>query len=143
MPREAIAMTRDELLAFLGAQRWVALGTLDPDGTPVGELAPVVLDGERLCLAVPRGSRADDNIRRDPRVCCAADEFPSYYEIRGATVHGRADRVEDGPTRARLAAGFAEAEGPAPSVAEGESELYWLPLDDVFSFDFGKIRNKF
>ena len=124
MPREAIAMTRDELLAFLGTQHWVALGTLDPDGTPVGDLAPTVLDGERLCFAVPRGSRADDNIRRDPRVCCAADEFPSYYEIRGAVAHGRAE------------AHTSERLGPAWSE-------WAIPLDDVTSFDFRKVQNKY
>ena len=37
-------MTRGEMLAFFGAQRWVALGTLDPDGTPVGDVVPVLLD---------------------------------------------------------------------------------------------------
>jgi hypothetical protein len=124
MPREAIAMTRDELLAFLGAQRWVALGTLDPDGTPAGDVVPVALDGERLRFAVPRGSRADDNIRRDPRVCCAADEFPSYFEIRGAVAHGRA-----------------EPSG-APDRLGPDWIEYAIRLDDVASFDFRKMRRR-
>ncbi len=120
MPRQAIEMTRAELLAFVGAQRWVALGTLDPDGTPAGDLVPVRLVEETLRFAVPRGSRADDNIRRDARVCCAADEFPSYYEIRGVVVHGRAE-----PT----------------GVGDGGDWVeYTLSLDDVASFDFRKIR---
>ena len=125
MAREAITMTRDEMLAFLGAQRWVALATLDPDGTPVGDLVPAALDGERLRFAVPRGSRADDNIQRDPRVCCAADEFPSYYEIRGAVAHGRA---EPHGTADRLGSDWIE---------------YAIGLDDVSSFDFRKVRNRF
>jgi len=124
VPREAIAMTRDELLAFLGAQRWMALATLDPDGTPSGELAPVMLAGERLRFAVARGSRAHENVVRDPRVACAADEFPSYYEIRGATVHGSAEACD---TAGRLGPDWVE---------------YELALDDVASFDFRKIRNK-
>ena len=126
MAREAIAMTRAELLAFLGAQRWVALGTLDPDGTPVGDVVPAVLDGERLRFAVPCGSRADDNIRRDPRVCCAADEFPSYYEIRGAVAHGRAEPHAAAENRL------------GPTWTE-----YAIALDDVTSFDFRKVRNKY
>ena len=125
MPREAITMTRAELLAFLGTQRWVALGTLDPDGTPVGDVVPAVLDGERLRFAVPRDSRADDNIRRDPRVSCAADEFPSYYEIRGMVAHGRAE-PHGAPDRL----------GPA-------WREYAIALDDVASFDFRKVRNKY
>jgi nitroimidazol reductase NimA-like FMN-containing flavoprotein (pyridoxamine 5'-phosphate oxidase superfamily) len=125
MGREEIGMARAELAAFLGAQRWVALGTLDPDGTPVGDVVPVVLDGERLRFAVAVDSRAHDNIRRDPRVCCAADEFPTYYEIRGATAHGRATPRD-------------EAHPLGPDWCE-----YAIPLDDVASFDFKKIRAKY
>jgi hypothetical protein len=122
MPREAIAMTPAELLAFLGAQRWMALGTLDPDGTPAGDLVPVRLVDRTIRFAVPRGSRADDNIRRDARVCCAADEFPSYYEIRGVVVHGQA-----------------EPSGVGDGLGDDWTE-YALGLDDVASFDFRKIR---
>lgn len=124
MRRQAIAMTRDELLAFLGAQRWMVLGTLDPDGTPAGEVVPVRLDGDRLRFVVARGSRAHDNIGRDPRVCCAADEFPSYAEIRGVVAHGRA---EHGDPSGRLGPDWLE---------------YAIPLDDVVSFDFRKMAGR-
>jgi len=125
MAREDIAMTPDELRAFFAAQRWVALSTLDADGTPVADIAPVRLDGERLCFAVARGSRSDDNIARDPRVACAADEFPTYYEIRGAVAHG-------------TAAPHAAATSLGPDWVE-----YAIPLDDVASFDFKRIRDKY
>jgi len=125
MGREQIALTRAELTEFLRAQRWVTLATLDTDGTPAAEVVSSVLDGERLCFTVPRGSRAHENVVRDPRVACAADEFPSYYEIRGATVHGRAEPRAAGD---RIGADFVE---------------YSLPLDDTFSFDFRKIRNRY
>lgn len=125
MGREQIALTRAELTEFLRAQRWVTLATLDADGTLAAEIVPAVLEGERLCFAVARGSRAHENVERDPRVACAADEFPSYYEIRGATVHGRAEPRDAGD---RLGADWVE---------------YAIPLDDGFSFDFRKIRNKY
>jgi hypothetical protein len=123
MGRERIEMTPVEVHTFLGAQRWVVLATLDDDGTPVGDLVPATLREDRLCFVVPAGSRPHDNIERDPRVACAADEFPSYYEIRGAVVHGRAVRAGE----SRLGAEWVE---------------YDLPLDDVASFDFRKIRGK-
>lgn len=125
MAREDIAMTPDELRAFFAAQRWVALSTLDADGTPIADVAPVRLDGERLCFAVARGSRSDDNIARDPRVACAADEFPTYYEIRGAVAHG-------------TAVPHATVTSLGPDWVE-----YAIPLDDVASFDFKRIRNKY
>jgi len=58
------------------------------------------------------------------RVCCAADEFPSYYEIRGAVAHGRAEA--------------------RPSERLGPEWSEWaIPLDDVTSFDFRKVQNKY
>src|SRR5258708_30937522 len=124
MARETIAMTPDELRAFLAAPRWVVLAALDADGTPVADVAPVRLDGDQLRFAVPRGSYTDDNIRRDPRVACAADEFPTYYEIRGAVAHGRA-KAGDQPE----------------NLSESWVE-YAIDLDDVTSSDFRKIRNQ-
>ena len=125
MGREAIAMTPAELRAFLAAQRWVVLATLDPDGTPVGEPVPSRLVDDHVRFALPRGSRSHDNITVDPRVACAADVFPSYYEIQGATVHGRAEQV---PGDGRLGPDWIE---------------YQVPLDDVFSFDFRKIQRTY
>ncbi len=124
MPREAIAMTRDELLAFLAVQRWAALATLDPDGTPVGDLVPIRLDGDELRFAVPRGARSHANIEHDPRIACAADEFPAYYEIRGVVAHGRATVRAASPL--------------GPDWIE-----YGVPLDDTSSFDFRKIQRKY
>jgi hypothetical protein len=125
MGREAIAMTPAELRAFLAAQRWVVLATIAADGTPVGEPVPSRLVDDHVRFALLHGSRSHDNITADPRVACAADVFPSYYEIQGATVHGRAEPV---PGDGRLGPDWIE---------------YQVPLDDVFSFDFRKIQRKY
>ena len=142
MPRERTAMSPVEVARFLAAQRWVVLGTLDPDGSPWADLAACTLDGERLFVRVGRGTRSQANLERDPRACCSIDRFPSYYEIQGVTVHGRARREEDAAVRACLAPRFQES-GAALADPTGElGVLYSLPLDDVFSFDFGKIRKR-
>jgi nitroimidazol reductase NimA-like FMN-containing flavoprotein (pyridoxamine 5'-phosphate oxidase superfamily) len=125
MPRERIEMSRAEVLALLAETRWVALGTLDPDGAPAGYVVPCALQGERLCFAVEPGSEAQRAIERDPRVCAATDRYPTYYEIRGVTVHGRAERVLT-----------------APAGLQGAGTTYALALDDVVSFDFAKIQAK-
>lgn len=132
MPRESIAMTGPELHTFLGGQEWMVLATLDADGVPAGELVATALLGGRLYFAVPHGGRAAEHLARDPRACCAADVFPSYYEIRGAVVHGSAEVVEAPPGTHAV----------ARAAARGAT-VYSLPLDDVSSFDFAKIRNKY
>jgi nitroimidazol reductase NimA-like FMN-containing flavoprotein (pyridoxamine 5'-phosphate oxidase superfamily) len=125
MPREHIEMTRAEILALLATTRWVALGTLDSDGGPAAHVVPCALEGERLYFAVAPDSEAQRQIERDPRVCAATDRYPTYYEIQGVTLHGRAERVA------------------APPAALRAAGVTWaLPLDEAVSFDFSKIQAK-
>ena len=135
MPRESIAMSNEELTTFLGAKPWVVVGTLDQDGSPWGDLAASLIDGERLVFAVPAGTRAAANIERDPRVVCMNDQYPTYYEIKGVTIHGRAQRLDDPALEQRLS---------ADPINRGASDraVYTVPLDDITSFDFTKIKAK-
>jgi Pyridoxamine 5'-phosphate oxidase len=139
VPREQIDMSPDEWRAFLAEQRWIVLGTLEAEGEPWATLAPATLGDVALYFAVPAAGRAQRNLERDPRACCASDTFPSYYEIRGATAHGVVTRVDDGALVQRFALQIAS--DPLPGWREdGDLALWSLPLDDVFGFDFGKIR---
>jgi nitroimidazol reductase NimA-like FMN-containing flavoprotein (pyridoxamine 5'-phosphate oxidase superfamily) len=124
VPRESISMTPQEIRGLLAETRWVVLATLGEGGEPEGHLAPCALVGDRLCFAVARGSELERRLQRDPRVCAATDRYPSYYEIRGVSLHGRAERVE------------------SPPALAGAGATYSLPLDDALSFDFSKIQAK-
>ena len=124
MPRESIEMTPAELLDLLRETRWVVLGTLGDEGEPTATLVDCSLEAERLCFAVAAGGAAHRNIQRDPRVCCATDEYPTYYEIRGATLHGEALEAE------------------SATLAGPERAVFSIPLDDVVSFDFSKIERR-
>ncbi|HYC22725.1 MAG TPA: pyridoxamine 5'-phosphate oxidase family protein [Candidatus Bathyarchaeia archaeon] len=132
-------MSRAEVLEFLRDESWLVLATLDADGSPFGDVVPATLDGEMLCFCVARNGRSQANIARDDRVCCSSDRFPSYYEIKGVTVHGRAREVTDPAPAARIASLCS-----APGLDAGaDRAVYALGLDDVSSFDFAKIRNKY
>jgi nitroimidazol reductase NimA-like FMN-containing flavoprotein (pyridoxamine 5'-phosphate oxidase superfamily) len=129
--REEISMSSGEVLEFLGRQRWVVLGTLAAHGGPSAALVPCALEGESLYFGVTRDSEALANLERDPRACCANDEYPTYYGIKGVTLHGLAQRVGDPDLCRRL------------GLDRAGLEVFRLGTDDAFSFDFGKIRNKF
>ena len=143
MARERIAMPPGEIDVLLSGQRWVVLATLDADGSPWADLAACALDEDQLYFLVCRGTRSFANVERDARVCCSIDVFPSYYEIKGATVHGLARRVEDASLRERLAPRLAQPGVPVADETGDRSDLFALPLDDVFSFDFGRIQSQF
>jgi nitroimidazol reductase NimA-like FMN-containing flavoprotein (pyridoxamine 5'-phosphate oxidase superfamily) len=143
MARESIGMSPEEIEALLAGQHWIVLATLDDDGSPWADLAACALEERELYFGIGRGTRSHANIERDARVCCSIDVFPSYYEIQGASVHGRARRVDDAALRARLAPRLVEPGVPVADAVGDDSDLYAVPLDDVFSFDFGKIRSRY
>ncbi len=142
MPKESIAMSREEVLAFLAGERRAVLGTLDADAQVWPDAAACALAGETLYFRLPRLSRSCANLRRDPRVCCAMERFPSYYEIKGATVHGRAIEVTDPKVLPQARAALDAIPDPVGGLTIGQSAFYALGLDDVVSFDFAKIKKR-
>jgi nitroimidazol reductase NimA-like FMN-containing flavoprotein (pyridoxamine 5'-phosphate oxidase superfamily) len=100
--RPDIRMTPAEVAAFLAGKRRAVVGTLDAQGAPAGEPVDFVYDADVATFTVVRGGAAERNLARDPRVVCSLEEFPSYGEIRGVTLHGRAVRV--GEDRFRIEA---------------------------------------
>ena len=133
MPRERIDMSLGEVLDFLRGERRLVLGTLDADGTPWADAAPCSLQSEVLYFSIPRDSRSFANIQRDDRVCCSLDRYPTYYEIKGATLHGHAVAVNDAATLDKIV--FDQS-------ARGDAAMFGVGLDDVVSFDFAKLKNR-
>jgi nitroimidazol reductase NimA-like FMN-containing flavoprotein (pyridoxamine 5'-phosphate oxidase superfamily) len=137
MARESTAMSDAEIRAFLQTVEWVALGVLDAQGAPAAGVAPAVVSGDRLVFAVPADSPLAAALTRDPRCCASADVYPTYFEIRGATVHGRAERLASDPSLQAALEDRARRHGIATGPA------YALPLlEDAFGFDFGKITRR-
>lgn len=94
-----------------------------------------------MYFRVPLDTRSYANIRKDNRVCCIADRYPSYFEVKGVMVHGRAAYVMDQDAIKWAGAAFLSIPNPVQNLIP-RSDLYCVLLDDVASFDFSKIRNK-
>jgi hypothetical protein len=136
MPRESIEMSAEESVAFLAAQSWVVLATLEPDGSPWADVVPSAVQDGQLLFRVSAGSRSERNIRRDARICCTQDENASYFEIRGVIAHGEALRVPLSEVPAELEA----RRDPLHPDAPPHGEAYSIGLTEVVSFDFAKIE---
>ena len=126
MPRESISMSDAELRSFLDRQSWMLLVTLDTSGAASTALVRTAREGERMLFEVGDDDEAAHNLKHDPRACVANDEYPTYYEIRGATLHGEAVPVAE-----------------ACELGGEGRRVYALAFDDVVSFDFAKIENKY
>ena len=105
-----IAMTPDELDAFLGAERTCRVATTGRDGQP--HVAPLwfVWDGASLWLHSLTRSQRWTDLERDPRVAVVVDAGTEYWELRGVELTGRAEVVGDVPRGA----------DPVPELVEPE-----------------------
>ena len=108
--RAQIAMTGDEVAAFLDAERVVTCATLSRDGWP--HLMPlwyVIRDAE-LWSWTYRKSQKVANLRRDPRCTLQVEAGTEYSELRGvmlacdAVIHEALDVVA--PLGAEIAARY-------------------------------------
>lgn len=110
-------MTADEVVEFLATQPRVVVAALDA-GAPVGTIADARLAGGTLEVTLRAGDPLARLLTLDDRVCVIAEQFPTYYQIKGVCAHGRARFV-----------------GPVGR----EQRAFRIALDDVTSFDFGKL----
>jgi len=116
-------MRPEEVAAFLAGQTRAVVVALDDEGRPRGAVGRLVdRGGGSPQEAVGFVLQGDDPVVAllacDPRACCVAEHFPSYYGIQGVMLHGHAHPVE-----------------PADR-ADAEFEL---SVERVVSYDFGKL----
>jgi len=90
MARPRIAMSVDEVGAFLGGKRLAVVGSRDATGAPDGEPATFGWTEGRLVFTAAADGPTARNVARDPRVVVSVEEFPAYAQIKGVAVHGRA-----------------------------------------------------
>jgi PPOX class probable F420-dependent enzyme len=116
--RDRVAMTGEEVAAFLAQARKLQLATINRDGTPhLVTMYYVLLDG-RIAFWTYRASQKARNLARDPRVTCLVETGSEYFDLRGVQVQGVVRTVED-PAGVlqigrRIAAVMAGADAPPP-----------------------------
>ena len=93
--RELMAMSEDEVLAFLSEKRRAQVGTINADGTPhLVPMSYVLIDGLLTIWTDPR-SRKVVNLRRDPRMTCLVEDGATFPEMRAVQLSGHAEMTAD------------------------------------------------
>ena len=93
--RDAVKLTDEELAEFLDTNMKVQVATNGPDGFPhLTTLFYVMVDGQMFFWTYGKSQKIL-NLRRDPRITCLVEDGTDYFELRGATIFGRARLVED------------------------------------------------
>jgi len=142
VPKLDIALTQEELDAYLASERTVRLATTGRDGPQVVPLWFVWLDGS-LFMNTTRGNRTVVNLTDDPRAAATIDDGFDYGSLRGVVLRGPV--VVDARDDARLEQvrrrWSAKYLGGNPVPFDGWRNRLWLRLDpaEVASWDFRKI----
>ena len=93
--RAQIIMTPEEVAAFLEASRTATMATLGPTGAPhLVAMWFAVLDGEIWFESKAKAQKVL-NLRRDDRLTVLVEAGEAYEELRGVSLEGRGEVVED------------------------------------------------
>ncbi|MEU2038302.1 pyridoxamine 5'-phosphate oxidase family protein [Nocardia niwae] len=93
--RAQIVMSDTEITEFLQRSRIATLATIGPKGTPhLIAMWYALIDGE-IWFETKAKSQKAVNLRRDPRVTCMVEAGDTYDQLRGVSIEGRAEIVED------------------------------------------------
>lgn len=93
--RAQIVMSETEITEFLERSRIITLATLGKNGTPhLTAMWYGLVDGE-IWFETKGKSQKAVNVRRDPRVTVLVESGDTYDQLRGVSIEGRAEIVED------------------------------------------------
>ncbi|MCB0977149.1 MAG: PPOX class F420-dependent oxidoreductase [Acidimicrobiales bacterium] len=93
--RSQVEMSAEEIDAYLRASRTMTLATLGPDGMPhLVAMWFAVIDGD-VWFETKAKSQKAVNLRRDPRVTVLVEDGRTYDQLRGVSIEGTAEIVDD------------------------------------------------
>ena len=93
--RDQIKMTADEQRTFWEDRRTLHVASINSDGSP--HLVPMWFTyvGDNLAFWTYRSSQKIVNLQRDPRITVMGEAGSVYEELRGISINGRAEIIED------------------------------------------------
>jgi hypothetical protein len=152
MPKEQrrgrrIAMSKEELDQFLGAERTCRVATTSETSGPHNTSLWFVWDGRALWLTSLVRSQRWTDLERDPRVAVLVDAGEEYGELRGAELKGKVEKIGEAPRTGEPDDELAEPERMMARKYFGGDTMHhdgrhaWLKLvpEKITSWDFRKI----
>jgi PPOX class probable F420-dependent enzyme len=115
--RDTIKMTDEEIAALLEAGRDLQVASINADGTPhLVTMWYGMRDGEVAFWTYAKSQKVV-NLRRDPRLTVLVATGEQYEQLKGVSIAGRAEIVDDTDEVLRY--------------GEAVYERYWGPINDT------------
>ena len=93
--RDRVRMSDEETTAFLQDNLKVQVASIGRDGTPHLSTLFYVLHEGLIAFWTYARSQKIRNLERDPRLSALVEDGTDYFELRGASITGRAELVRD------------------------------------------------
>lgn len=100
--RDAVRMNEAEISAFLDQSHSLQVATIGKDGAPHLTTVWFAVHEGAILFETYGKSQKVVNLQRDPRIAVLAEDGRSYDELRGVSINGRAEVIEDNPERTAL-----------------------------------------
>lgn len=114
--RDLIRMTDEELWSFVAERHSLQVATINKDGTPqLTTLWFAVVDGAIIFETFTKSQKIV-NLKRDPRIAVLVEDGLRYEELRGVSINGRAELVDDPPKVERYAQAVVKKYNPEVSA---------------------------
>ena len=141
----AIAMSPDEVSAFLTMQRTCRIGTYAADTGPHVSPLWFVWDGRAIWLHSLVRSQRFTHVMRDPRISVLVDDGYGFHELRGVEISGTAEVIGEVP-RAGIPDGnlaaperlFASKYSDGTMHYDGKHAWLRVTPEKIVSWDFRK-----
>ncbi|MFF0607331.1 pyridoxamine 5'-phosphate oxidase family protein [Nocardia tengchongensis] len=93
--RAQIVMSDEEIAGFLERSRVATMATLSAEGRPhLVAMWYALIDGE-IWFETKAKAQKTVNLRRDPRITVMVEAGETYDQLRGISIEGRAEVVDD------------------------------------------------
>ncbi|WP_203231281.1 pyridoxamine 5'-phosphate oxidase family protein [Nocardioides caldifontis] len=116
--RRAVAMSEEEVEAYLASQMKVQVASIGRDGMPhLTTLFYVVHEG-RIGFWTYATSQKVKNLERDPRVSVLVESGSDYFELTGVSIQGTAEIVRDHDRIREIGSRVAAAMAGVTDIAE-------------------------
>ena len=143
-------MSEAEVVAYLAERRDATLASVGRDGFPHQVAMWFLPEPDRLVMWTFRRSQKAVNLGRNPRASFLVQDGDSYDTLRGVSVQGEAQLVEDGDEvlrighalHARYGAAYGEDSEVYRTVVERQAPKrvgIVLPMTRVVSWDFRRL----
>src|SRR5215218_11385090 len=100
--RSRITMGDDEIATYIEQHRTATLATIGKDGRPhLVAMWYAWLDGE-IWFETKAKSQKAVNLKRDPTITVMIEDGQSYTTLRGVSIDGRAEIIDDPETNLRV-----------------------------------------